>query len=69
MHWIGALLCLAGAAQAQPVWRGVDMESATGANFRAPMGFAQMREASAGMRAFQAQRQNIARPQPPVRRR
>ena len=68
--WIGlALLCLGGSALAQPVRRGVDMEAATGASFRTPLGFDQMRGASAGMRAFQEQRRVLPRPAPPPRRR
>ena len=63
------LLCLGGVAMAQPVRRGVDMEAATGASFRAPMGFEQMRQASAGMRAFQEQRRAVPRPAPFSRRR
>ena len=71
-RWIGiGLVCLGGTAPGQPVRRGVDMEAATGASFRPPMGFDQMREASAAMRAFQAQRrlvQNVAQPRPARRR-
>jgi len=65
------LLCMACAAQAQPVRRGVDMEAASGASFRPPMGFEQMRQASSGMRAFQEQRRVVtaAAPAGPRRRR
>jgi hypothetical protein len=62
------LVCLGGVALAQPVRRGVDMEAASGASFRAPMGFNQMREASVGMRAFQEQRRPVPRPVLPRRR-
>ncbi len=73
-RWIGiGLACLVGTALGQPVRRGVDMEAATGASFRTPHGFDQMRDASAGMRAFQAQRRmavpRVAHPVPPGRRR
>lgn len=68
VKWL-IMLVLSGAATAQPVRRGVDMEAMTGASFRTPMGFDQMRDAGAGMRALQEQRRAAARPVVvPVRR-